>query len=313
MSQKQLKDVAASVRQRLLNRSRERGEDFQLTLIYYALERLMYRLSRSRHHDRFVLKGAMLFSVWSEAPHRATRDLDLLGRGDNAVSALEQTFREICQTPVDDDGLEFIVDSIAGEEIRDREEYEGVRLSFEARLGVARIPIQVDIGFGDVVLPKPERLSYPTLLDFPAPRLLAYPREAVVAEKYQSMVVLGIANSRMKDFFDLWFLARRFAFDGARLSQAIRATFERRRTPLPTAPPLCLTSEFVEDRNKQVQWKAFLDRAGVNVQRTSLTDVSTTLRAFLMPPTLEAAKGETSTAWWPEGGPWRKTEKARRA
>jgi hypothetical protein len=201
-----LKDVAASVRQRLLNLSRERGEDFQLTLIYYALERLLYRLSRSAARERFVLKGAMLFSVWSGAPHRATRDLDLLGKGPNDVGVLVKDFQEICWTPVEDDGLKFLAESVTGEEIRDGKEYEGVRLSFEARLGVARIPIQVDIGFGDVVLPKPVSLEYPTLLDFPAPRLLAYPRETVIAERFQSMVELGIANSRTKDFFDLWSL-----------------------------------------------------------------------------------------------------------
>jgi hypothetical protein len=207
VTQKALKDVAASVRQRLLNRSRERGEDFQLTLIYFALERLMYRLSRSAYRDRFILKGAMLFSVWSETPHRATRDLDLLRRGDHEMSVLIHEFQEICRTPIEDDGMAFLPESISGEKIREGDEYQGIRLTFEARLGVARIPIQVDIGFGDAVLPKPEPLDYPTLLDFPAPRLLAYPRETVIAEKFQSMVELGIANSRMKDFFDLWFLA----------------------------------------------------------------------------------------------------------
>lgn len=218
MNQKIVKDIAASVRQRLLNRSKERREDFQLTLINFALERLMYRLSQSPYRDRFVLKGVMLFSVWSETPHRATRDLDLLGRDTHEVSDLVLQFREICATSVEDDGLMFFSKSIVGEEIREGDDYQGIRLSFEARLGVARIPIQVDIGFGDAVLPKPEILEYPTMLGFPAPRLLAYPRETVIAEKFQSMVELGIANSRMKDFFDLWFLAGHFEFNGARLS-----------------------------------------------------------------------------------------------
>jgi hypothetical protein len=244
VTRKSVKDVAASVRQCLLNRSRERGEDFPLTLIYYALERLRYRLSRSAARERFVLKGAMVFSVWSGTPQRATRDLNLLRKGSNDVAALVKEFQEICRTPVEDDGLKFLADSITGEEIRDGEEYQGVRLSFEARLGVARIPIQVDIGFGDVVLPKPVFLTYPTLLDFPAPRLLAYPRETVIAEKFQSMVELGIANSRTKDFFDLWSLTRQFGFDGADLTQAIRGSFERRRMPLPTVSPVCLTEDF---------------------------------------------------------------------
>lgn len=305
MSQKHVKDVAASVRQRLLNRSHERGEDFQLTLIYYGLERLMYRLSRSPHRDRFVLKGAMLFSVWSETPHRATRDLDLLGHGDHDVATLITTFREICRTSVEDDGVIFFGDAMTGEEIRDGEEYEGVRLSFKARLGVAKIPIQVDIGFGDAVVPEPEPLDYPTLLDFPAPRLLAYPRETVVAEKFQSMVELGIANSRMKDFFDLWTLSRMFSFEGARLVDAIRATFERRRTSLPTIDPVCFTSDFSRDRNKQAQWAAFLKRSGVDARGVSLFEVLPVLQRFLMPPTTAAAKRELFAAHWPAGGPWK--------
>jgi len=297
--------MAASVRQRLLNRSHERGEDFQLTLIYYGLERLMYRLSRSPHRDRFVLKGAMLFSVWSETPHRATRDLDLLGHGDHDVATLITTFKEICRTSVEDDGVVFFGDAMTGEEIREGEEYAGVRLSFEAQLGVAKIPIQVDIGFGDAVVPEPEPLDYPTLLDFPAPRLLAYPRETVVAEKFQSMVELGIANSRMKDFFDLWTLSRMFSFEGARLIDAIQATFERRRTLLPTIDPVCFTSDFSRDRNKQAQWAAFLKRAGVDARGVSLFEVLPVLQRFLMPPTTAAAKREAFDTQWPAGGPWR--------
>ena len=305
MSQKQVKDVAASVRQRLLNRSHERGEDFQLTLIYYGLERLMYRLSRSPHRDRFVLKGAMLFSVWSETPHRATRDLDLLGHGDHDVATLITTFKEIFRTSVEDDGVVFFGDAMTGEEIREGEEYAGVRLSFEAQLGVAKIPIQVDIGFGDAVVPEPEPLDYPTLLDFPTPRLLAYSRETVVAEKFQSMVELGIANSRMKDFFDLWRLSRMFSFEGARLVDAIQATFERRRTLLPTIDPVCFTSDFSRDQNKQAQWAAFLKRAGVDAGGVSLFEVLPVLQRFLMPPTTAAAKREAFGTQWPAGGPWR--------
>lgn len=292
------------MRQRLLNRSGERHEDFQLTLIYYGLERLMYRLSRSSYPDRFVLKGAMLFSVWSETPHRATRDLDLLGLGDREVSSLVREFQEICRTPVEDDGLTFLAESIVGEEIQEGDEYQGVRLSFEARLGVARIPIQVDIGFGDAVVPKPEVLDYPTLLDFPAPRLLAYPQETVIAEKFQSMVELGIANSRLKDFFDLWFLAKQFDFRGDSLSKAIRSTFERRKTSLPTRPPVCLTVDFSGDRDKQAQWNGFLKRAGLDVQGLTLAQVLPQLGTFLMPPTLAAAKGETFKSHWSAGGPW---------
>ncbi len=305
MTKRVLKDIVASVRQRLLTYSQERGEDFQLTLIYYALERLMYRLSRSAHRDRFILKGALLFSVWSHIPHRATRDLDLLGHGDPKVDALVQAFQEICRVPVEDDGLTFMAETISGREIREGDEYQGIRLSFEARLGVARIPIQVDIGFGDAVLPKPEPLEYPTILDFPAPRLLAYSRETVIAEKFQAMVELGIANSRMKDFFDLWFLAGQFDCDGGSLSRSIRATFARRKTSLPMVPPLCLTSEFSADRDKQAQWRGFLKRTGLHVESLTLEVVLPRLEQFLMPPTLAAARGEAFDSRWPAGGPWK--------
>lgn len=311
MSPRQHRDVAASVRQRLLNRARERGEDFQLVLTYYAVERLLYRLSRSAHHERFVLKGAMLFSVWSGVPHRATRDLDLLGHGDNAVSALERAFREICRTTVEEDGLEFLEESVRGEEIRDEQDYQGVRLAFIARLAGARIPIRVDIGFGDAVSPPPETVKYPTLLDLPAPRLLAYPREGVVAEKFQTMVMLGIANSRMRDFFDVWYLAQQFEFVGARLCGAIQATFGRRKTSLPPQAPLALTAEFHGDRDKQLQWGAFLRRAGLDADRKTLPQVAESLRAFLLPPTAALARSVPFDMIWSPGGPWRPVTSSR--
>ena len=304
MSAKQPKDVAASVRQRLYDLAKARREDFQLILIHYALERLLYRLSRSLYRDQFVLKGAMLLTVWGGMPYRATRDLDLLGRGDNGVKELEAAFREICQTPVDEDGVEFVIGSIHGEEIAEDQEYQGVRLSFEARLAVARIPIQVDIGFGDTVQPQPESLSYPTMLNFPAPTLLSYPREAVVAEKYQAMVMLGMANSRMKDFYDVSFLARQFDFDGARLCAAIRATFDRRNTPLLSEKPLPLTKEFSDDRAKVTQWGACLKKTAVGENGARLSEVVALLQAFLWPPTLALVERRTFEHLWRAGGPW---------
>lgn len=235
------RDLTASVRQRLLNLSRARGEDFNLVLTRYALERFMYRLSRSSHGQKFVLKGAMLFPLWGGDARRPTRDLDLLGRGQNDVPSLEQTFREVLKTDVEPDGIMFLPESVRGERIREDEEYEGVRLRFEARLGAARVSVQVDVGFGDVVTPAAEETDYPVLLDFPAPRLLAYPRETAIAEKFEAMVKLGIANTRMKDFRDVWVLSREHSFDGVTLSVAISATFRRRGTSLPDGVPLALT------------------------------------------------------------------------
>ena len=298
-------NLAASVRQRLLNLARERRADFQLILIQYAVERLLYRLSRSPYIDRFLLKGAMLFSLWSKEPFRATRDVDFLGLGDSSVPAMCRAFEEICRTVVEIDGLEFLVDSIQGEEIRDDQEYRGVRLRFEARLAGARVPIQIDIGFGDAVVPPPEVVEYPVMLDLPAPRLRAYPREVVVAEKFQAMVVLGIANSRIKDFFDLWMLASTFEFAGPRLSKSIKATFDRRKTPLPSDPPLALTPEFHNDAGKRVQWNAFLQKGRLKIQEKEFGKVTSLLQEFLMPPTLALATDQRFWAKWPAGGPWR--------
>ena len=197
--------------------AREQKEDFSIVLTRYGLERLLYRLSQSAHRDRFVLKGAMLFQLWSGHPHRPTRDLDLLGHGSPDPERFEGIFRDICRQNVEDDGLEFQSDSVRAESMKEDEEYQGLRLKLVSRLGNARIPIQIDIGFGDAVTPEPDEVIYPTLLDGPAPTLKAYPRETVVAEKFQAMVMLGIANSRMKDFYDLWILMRQFEFSGPAL------------------------------------------------------------------------------------------------
>ena len=302
MSPRERRDLAASVRQRLLNRARERGEAFDLVLTWYAIERLLYRMSQSPHVDSFVLKGAMLFSLWSGESHRPTRDLDLLGFGDSRVSRMESVFRDVCQVPCED-GLSFDPTSVRGEEIRGTDEYDGVRIRLDIRLAVARVPLQVDVGFGDAVVPAPEPVDYPALLEFPAPRLRAYPREVVVAEKFQALVSLGIANTRMKDFYDLWMLARRFDFDGERLSKAIAATFERRRTPIPEEAPLALTPAFHDDTAKQTQWRAFL-RKGAVVAEADLGTVVEFVRTFLMPPASAARVGKPLSGNWSAGGPW---------
>lgn len=297
-------NVSASVRQRLLNLARERREDFGLMLTRYALERLMYRLSLSKHHEQFVLKGAMLFTLWGGETHRPTRDLDLLGRGTIDTRRLEQVFREVIGVEVEDDGLDFLADTVHGERIREEEEDEGVRVRLEARLAAARISIQVDVGFGDVITPAPEEAVYPVLLDFPAPRLRAYPRETVVAEKFEAMVKLGIANSRMKDFYDLWIMLHEYKFDGQTLCRAIGATFKRRGTDLPKEPPLALTEEFANDPAKAAQWTAFMRCLNLQPEEMRLTQVVTAPSAFLMPPTSAAVRGEPFEKDWPPSGLW---------
>ncbi len=307
MSQNQPRNIAASVRQRLRNLAQTQQEDFQGILTRYALERFLYRLHQSDHQDRFILKGAMLFTLWSNEPHRATRDLDLLCHGDNAIAPLEQVFQEICQTQVEDDGLDFKAETVQGKQIKEDQEYEGVRIKLNVFLtGTStRLDLQIDIGFGDAVTPQVRVAAFPTILEgFPAPSLKTYPPETVIAEKFQAMVALGIANSRMKDFYDIWYLSQNFKFEGITLSRAIKATFDRRRTPLPVDPPLALTAEFSEDAAKQAQWKAFIRKGKLKTSEETLGDIIAILQDFLMPPTQAANQGKALELIWPPSGPW---------
>jgi len=298
------RNLAASVRQRLSDLARKLGEDFQLVLTRYAIERFLYRLSRSEHRNDFVLKGAMLFRLWADQPHRPTRDLDLLGKGDSSIERMVEVFRGVCGLDVEEDGLTFDPDSVEAGLIKEDQDYEGVRVNCTVRLGQARIILQVDVGFGDAVTPRAVDVQYPTILAFPAPVLPAYPRETVVAEKFQAMVALGIANSRMKDFFDLWCLARDFAFDGQKLAEAIGATFRRRETELPDDMPIALSEEFALDATKQTQWNAFLKKANVG-ERIDLDEVLALLREFLLPPTGAIAGKKAFKLRWTARGPWR--------
>jgi predicted nucleotidyltransferase component of viral defense system len=250
------RNIGASVRQRLLNLAHARGQPMELLLTRYALERLLHRLSLSPHRERFVLKGAMLLATWFDEPHRATRDVDLLGFGNPEEDALLGTFREIMAVDVND-GLSFDLKGLRIEAIREEVEYGGSRLRTTAALAGARIPITVDIGFGDAVEPGVEDIDLPVLLDMPSPRLRAYPPETVIAEKFHAMVALGRANSRMKDYYDVWMLTTSFELEPERLRQAIVATFARRNTVIPSAVPDGLSDAFAVDPGKQRQWDAF--------------------------------------------------------
>jgi predicted nucleotidyltransferase component of viral defense system len=250
------RNIGASVRQRLLNLARARGQPMDLLLTRYALERLLYRLSLSPHRERFVLKGAMLLVTWFDETHRATRDVDLLGFGDAAEDALIETFRDIMAVELDD-GVVFDLDGLKIEAIREELEYGGSRLRTTAALAGARIPITVDIGFGDAVEPGVEDIVLPVLLNMPSPHLRAYPPETVIAEKFHAMVALGRANSRMKDYYDVWMLTSAFEIEHERLNRAIVATFSRRSTVIPTVVPEGLSDAFATDPGKQRQWNAF--------------------------------------------------------
>jgi len=266
VTREEVKNLSASVRVRLANLAQAQKEDFQELLSRYARERLLYRLSVSEYQERFILKGALLFSYWTGAPHRPTRDMDFLGHGSPEIALLEKVFRDLCQIEVQPDGLIFQPDSVRGERIKDEEKYEGVRLHVTALMDKARITLQIDVAFGDRVVPGPEEIDFPTLLDFPAPHLQSYTRESVVAEKFEAMVKLGMLNSRMKDFFDLWSLSQEFSFEGATLSNAIKTTFETRGTAVPLESPLALTPEFYEDQQKNSQWKAFLSKSRLSAE-----------------------------------------------
>lgn len=303
MSKKRPTNIPASVRNKLHAHASEKGEDHTYVLARFALERFLYRLGESPHRALFVLKGAMLFPLWGGERHRPTKDLDLLSWGEVDVARFEQIVREVCQVPCED-GLAFDLDTVRGEMRREDDLYEGLHVDLEAELAGARISLQIDIGFGDVVTPGPVDVEYPTILDQPAPRLRAYPRETVVAEKFQAMVALGMRNSRMKDFFDVHDLARRFEFAGPPLSAAISATFGRRQTPVPETAPDALSATFSADPSKRTQWQAFRKRGKLEAAGSSLDDVVAFLSTFLVPPADAARQGVAFPSAWPPGGPW---------
>jgi predicted nucleotidyltransferase component of viral defense system len=299
-----LSNVAHSVRARLLTLAKAEGEEFNYVLIRYALERFLLRLSHSPHRDTFILKGAMLFRIWSPQTHRPTKDLDLLGRGSPEPARLAALFAEMCAVEVDDDGMIFDAKSVKAARIKEDAEYEGVRVTFKARLGTARLDLQVDVGFGDAVSPEPIEIDFPTMLPMAAPKLRAYRRETVVAEKLHAMVELGIANSRMKDFFDIWFLSQNFDFDGGVLAEAIKATFAKRKTQLPTEMPFALTEAFSKDDAKQKQWKAFSSRMSKGSSAAPLDQLLAIISPFLWPPLEALREGALFERTWKAAGPW---------
>lgn len=304
MSQKQPRNIAASVKGRLLQLSRQQMEDFNYLLTRYAADRLLYRLSQSPYKHQFILKGATLFRIWSGEPHRATKDLDLLSHGNNEVSYLEKVFQEICCIQFEDDGITFGSETVKGEKIKQDQEYEGVRIKLTGQLDATNIKVQIDIGFGDAVTPKAQEVEFPCILNLPAPSLFIYSRETVVAEKFQAMVALGIMNSRLKDFYDIWFLGQKFEFQGNILCEALKNTFNRRKTSLPTALPFALTSEFAVDKDKQKQWKSFVNKGQLKTEQVSLPEVIAVVREFLMPPSLAAAQGEVFNKIWVPSKYW---------
>lgn len=296
------RNVAASIRNRLLKIAKENQKDFNLLATRYCIERLMYRLSISEYVDRFLLKGALLFDLWFDIPHRPTRDADFLGLGSSDITTIKNTFKKICDIDAKD-GIIFKSETVDVKDIRKEANYPGLRVTFLAMIENMKCPIQVDVGFGDAVTPDPENIEYPTILEeFTAPKLRAYPRYTVVAEKLEALTKLGIANSRMKDYFDLWVLAHHSDFKGDILLKAIQETFTRRQTKIPNEPPFGLTEAFAQDAQKQIQWSAFLRKN--SFETLPLKDVVYFLSGFLFPVIQSAGTNQPFDLFWKPGGPW---------
>ena len=300
--------LAQSLHTRLVRHAQSLGVDVNLVLARFATERFLYRLSRSRHAERFVLKGALLMLAWFGETIRPTRDADLLGFGELSDEALADIFRDLCAAEVEPDAMTYFGDSVRVTAIRPEDVYGGKRVILRAQLGAARLRVQVDVGLGDAVFPPPEWLEYPSLLNLPRPRLRAYRPETVIAEKFHAMVVLGTKNSRMRDFFDVYMLAKFQRFDGDLLAEALRATFERRRTTIPGGLPLALTPEFAAIPEKQIQWRVFLNKNRLASAPSELFKITGHLALFLEPVITAAGTKTTITKIWEPGGPWRRAK-----
>jgi predicted nucleotidyltransferase component of viral defense system len=299
------KNISASVRQRLLNKARAEKRPFNELLQYYAMERFLYRLSQSKHKDKFILKGAMMLRAWEVSRNRPTKDIDFLGITDNDISNIVSLLKDVCRVPVDPDGLTFDIESVSGEVIKEDADYEGARILFIGYLDTARINMQIDVGFDDAVTPKAKTISYPVLLDYPSPRIKAYNKETLIAEKLEAMIKLGELNSRMKDFYDIVVLSKTFSFEGNALVKAIKATFERRGTQIPEDTPLALSDEFANNEDKNKQWKAFIKRNNLDSFDYDFPQLITALRDFLLKPLQAAAAEQSFKSKWIDNKHWK--------
>lgn len=306
MKKRVITNMAASVRERLAALQKKQSlRDYQGLMVQYALERLLYRLSISTYYDRFLVKGAMLFTIWNGSPHRMTRDLDLLGSGNPSIQELEDIFKELAEVTVDDDGVIFESSSVRGAEIRAESRYRGVRIEMIGKIGSARLPLQIDIGFGDDYGSKADEVSLPSLIGMPSPQLRAYHRETVLAEKLEAVVHLGLLNTRLKDYFDFWFLGRNFAFEGQAIATSIRATFARRETAIPDKIPRGLTEDYWSDRARVAAWNSFWKKAEVTTEKPELETVVKFVAEFLGPPLAAVSRKEPFNNLWLPSGPWR--------
>ena len=283
MTKSNIKNIAKSIRNRLLNHAKQQGDNFNTIMAQYVLQRLLYRLSISEYADRFLLKGAWLFVVWNNALHRPTKDIDLLAYGNDGQDELLAIFKSIASLSTDEpDGVIFAMESFKAVQIKEGDHYQGVRITGQAKLDTANVSFQVDVGFGDAVTPAAEEACLPCLLDMAEPRLRVYPVFTVIAEKFQAMVMLGLSNSRMKDFYDIGTIAHTMSLDGDLLSQAVKATFERRKTEITAEPLYVFSDEFVQDTGKNTQWNAFLNKNNLN-RKTDFPQIVAEVQQLLAP------------------------------
>ena len=302
---KDIKNIEASVRALLQNKARETNRPFAEVLQYYGMERFLYRFSRSEYVDKFILKGALMFTVWQVPQRRTTLDIDFSSTYDNQIATIEKVIRDVSKVSVTPDGLVFDSQTIKGQKIKEDADYEGVRVKFRGFLERARIPMQIDVGFGDIIYPNPKTINYPVILDFPKPHLKGYPAESVVSEKFEAMLKLGLLNSRMKDFYDIWLMMRQFDFNGLKLIEALKRTFRHRKTSLPQHKPLFAEEIYDEKSDRQMLWKAFLRKGDIKHAPEKLSTTAREIENFLIDPLDAVNKSRVMNEEWKALGPWK--------
>jgi len=301
---KDIINIQASVRAQLQNKAKETNRPFAEMLQYYGMERFLYRVGKSQYAHQFILKGALMFTAWNIPQRRTTLDIDFLARFDNQINSIEKVIRDICKVKVVPDGLDFDAETVRGQRIKEDADYEGVRVKFVGYLERARITMQMDIGFGDIIYPRTKIFDYPVILDLPKPHLKGYPVESVVSEKFEAMVKLGLLNSRMKDFYDIWLIMRQFNFDGLSLAEALKRTFEHRKTELPPRRPLFAEEIYDDKSDRQTLWMAFLRKSNIKHAPDKLSATAKAIEKFLTKPLEAIHKGTEFQKTWKAAGKW---------
>lgn len=301
---KEVKNIEASIKARLKNKAQETNRPFAEVMQYYGMERFLYRFSKSKYADKFILKGALLFAVWQIPDRRTTLDIDFLARFDNEVATIEKVMKDVCETSVDPDGLKFDSQTVKGVKIKEDADYEGVRVKFTGFLDRAEIPMQIDVGFGDIVYPKTKVIDYPVILDFPKPHLNGYPQESVISEKFEAMIKLGLLNSRMKDFYDIWLMTRQFEFKGANIASAIKKTFNNRKTDIPNKKPLFADEIYDEKSDRQTLWNAFVKKGDIQHAPETLSATAKEIERFLIEPVIAISENFAFDKTWTSPKGW---------